>query len=155
MCDMQLTVFFLQEVIISGLYIFETAKLLKLHSGIAEAGMRRVMCHLILVNVYVVLLDISILCLEYTGHYNIQTAWKPLVYSVKLKVEFSVLNHLVEFSQRLRSSGSLQPTSLRNPTDVATGEGIGGHTSPALTGSEQAVHSSIGQCCRNSSRSWP
>ncbi|KAK4077556.1 hypothetical protein Purlil1_12318 [Purpureocillium lilacinum] len=56
---LQLTVFFLQEVIISGLYIFETTKPLKL-----------------------------------------QHAWKSLVYSIKLKAEFSVLNRLVEFSQR-------------------------------------------------------
>ncbi|KAK4077197.1 hypothetical protein Purlil1_12470 [Purpureocillium lilacinum] len=114
---LQLTVFFVQEVIISGLYIFETTKLLKLQHGVAESGMRRVMGHLILVNVFVVLLDISILCLEFTGHYDIQTAWKSLVYSIKLKAEFSVLNRLVEFSQRLRSGGSLQPTnSQTRPT---------------------------------------
>lgn len=115
----QLTVFFVQEVIISSLYIIETTRLLKMQRGIASSAMRRVMGHLILVNVFVVLLDISILCLEFTEHYNIQTAWKALVYSVKLKAEFSVLNRLVEFSQNLRAGRNMSSANYDTSTDVA------------------------------------
>ncbi|KAK2612478.1 hypothetical protein QQS21_001416 [Conoideocrella luteorostrata] len=115
----QLTVFFVQEVLISSLYIVETTRLLKMQRGIASSSMRRVMGHLILVNVFVVLLDISILCLEFTEHYDIQTAWKALVYSVKLKSEFSVLNRLVEFSQHLRAGRNMTSVHYDTSTDVA------------------------------------
>jgi hypothetical protein len=46
-----------------------------------------------------VFLDLSILGLEYSGLYDIQTAYKGLVYSVKLKLEFSILDRLVELTQ--------------------------------------------------------
>ncbi|PNY27707.1 Uncharacterized protein TCAP_02365 [Tolypocladium capitatum] len=115
---LQLSVFFVQEIIISGLYIYETSKLLKLQRGVASNPKRRVMTHLMIVNIFIVMLDLSILGLEFSDHYDIQTAWKPLVYSVKLKVEFSVLNRLVEFSQHLRTGGPLQPTA-NSVNDVA------------------------------------
>jgi hypothetical protein len=54
--------------------------------------------HLLWVNVFVILLDIPILCLEYTDYYDMQTAYKALVYSVKLKLEFRILNRLVEMT---------------------------------------------------------
>ncbi|PHH75462.1 hypothetical protein CDD82_4438 [Ophiocordyceps australis] len=116
---LQLTVFTVQELIISGLYILETAKLIKFQRDVVGSATRRVMGHLLLVNVLVVLLDISVLALEFTEHYNMQTAWKPLVYSLKLKVEFTVLNKLVEFSQQIRSGGSLGPQSADTAAEMA------------------------------------
>ncbi|UNI21298.1 hypothetical protein JDV02_007299 [Purpureocillium takamizusanense] len=142
---LQLTVFCVQEVVISCLYIFETAKLLKLHRGVANSGTRRVMGHLILVNVFIVLLDISILILEFTEHYNLQTAWKALVYSVKLKAEFTVLNRLVEFSQLLlRNASSLNPSRPRNTTDIAL-ERYVLNASRAPTETEYEVHVGTGR----------
>jgi hypothetical protein len=59
------------------------------------------------VNVIIVLLDMTILGLEYSGLYDIQTVYKGLVYSVKLKLEFSILNRLVELTQgKLNSSNN-------------------------------------------------
>ncbi|KJZ75166.1 hypothetical protein HIM_05360 [Hirsutella minnesotensis 3608] len=113
----QLTVFSLQELIISGLYIVETTKILKSQRDLAPRGARRLMMHLILINIFIVCLDVSILTLEFSGYYDIQTAWKPLVYSIKLKVEFSVLNRLVQFSQHLRTGRSLQPLASDEATD--------------------------------------
>ncbi|RFU27205.1 hypothetical protein B7463_g9132, partial [Scytalidium lignicola] len=93
----QVTVFFIQECTISGLYIWETAKLRRLESSIQANGTaHRIIMHLIIVNVIVILLDVSILVLEFAGLYYIQTTWKALVYSVKLMLEFSILNKLVE-----------------------------------------------------------
>lgn len=94
----QVTLFFLQELIISAVYIkscfsfFDTRDSLY---GDAVPKMRR---HLLLVNVFVILLDVPILCLEYTDFYDIQTAYKALVYSVKLKMEFRILDRLVEMT---------------------------------------------------------
>ncbi|KAL2175259.1 uncharacterized protein P884DRAFT_262401 [Thermothelomyces heterothallicus CBS 202.75] len=64
-----------------------------------DSTRRRLMTHLVLVNVIIVVLDITILALEYAGLYAVQTAYKGFVYSIKLKIEFSILNRLVEMTQ--------------------------------------------------------
>ncbi|KAH7349391.1 integral membrane protein [Plectosphaerella cucumerina] len=115
---LQLTVFCVQELIISGLYVWETTKLLRLEKTIGNTGTRRVMNHLIYVNLFVMLLDFSIVGLEFANLYEIQTAWKPFVYSAKLKLEFSILNRLVELTRNARSghtgSASAYGHSTRN-----------------------------------------
>lgn len=103
----ELTVFFVQEVIISVLYIRETYNILRSYRGLVTGSYRTTMVHLILVNLVIIALDISILVLQYTDNYDLQTAWKPLVYSIKLKMEFSVLNRLVELSQYMRRNRGL------------------------------------------------
>jgi len=93
------TIFFVQELILSGIYIWQTFKMMRIekNTGVGKnGGSRKLMHHLILVNVVVIILDITILGLEYAGYYQLQTAYKGLVYSVKLKLEFSILNRLME-----------------------------------------------------------
>lgn len=102
----QVTIFFIQELIISGLYIFHTIKVLQPEGNIRGKTSRRVMTHLTYVNIFIVILDITILGLEYSGLYSIQTAYKALVYSVKLKLEFSILARLVELTQGTIGSSS-------------------------------------------------
>lgn len=91
----QLAGFFLQETIISGLYIWETARGLKPIFAIKKALERKIIRNLIIVNVLVILLDISLLITQYLSHFQIQTTYKPVVYSIKLKMEFVVLNKLL------------------------------------------------------------
>ncbi|CAG1997625.1 unnamed protein product [Fusarium graminearum] len=105
----QLSVFFVQELIISSLYVWETTKRLRLEKSIGNTKTKMVLNHLIVVNILVILLDISILALEFANLFDIQTAWKPLVYSVKLKLEFSILNRLVELT-RGRNESSYGPS---------------------------------------------
>ncbi|TWU71015.1 hypothetical protein ED733_002622 [Metarhizium rileyi] len=146
---LQLTVFFVQEVILSSLYIFETTRLLRMQRGIGSSAMRRVMGHLVLVNVFVVLLDVSILCLQFAEHFNLQTAWKALVYSVKLKCEFSVLNRLVEFSQNLRAGHSRLSVNYDDSTDVAL-ERYLRNASQVPTGGEYSMQITAQRPCENS-----
>ena len=97
----QVSGFFLQEVFISGIYIWETAAWLKVRKGFGpgeEQRGGRMMVHLVLVNVVVLVLDITILVLECVGLRDVQRAYKFFAYSVKLKVEFSILNQLVELT---------------------------------------------------------
>ncbi|KAK5658976.1 hypothetical protein OQA88_1796 [Cercophora sp. LCS_1] len=97
----QVSGFFLQEVFISGIYIWETVAWLKARKGFGpgeEQRGRRMMVHLVLVNVVVLVLDITILVLECVGLRDVQRAYKFFAYSVKLKVEFSILNQLVELT---------------------------------------------------------
>jgi hypothetical protein len=104
----QVTIFFIQEMIISGVYVFNTIKLMRVEASLGrDKGARAAtMSHLIWVNILIMVLDITILALEYAGLYEIQTAYKALVYSVKLKLEFSILNRLVELTQSSRSDSS-------------------------------------------------
>ncbi|EEU42657.1 uncharacterized protein NECHADRAFT_47747, partial [Fusarium vanettenii 77-13-4] len=91
----QLAGFFLQESIISGFYIWETARGLKPIFVIKKALERKIIRNLIIVNILVILLDISLLITQYLSHFQIQTTYKPVVYSIKLKMEFVVLNKLL------------------------------------------------------------
>lgn len=105
----QVSIFFVQEVIISGLYVYETYKMLHSEESTREihgdAG-KRLLRNLIFISVAVVVLDICILVLEFAGRYASQTAVKGFIYSVKLKLEFNILNQLVEFVQRASNSNS-------------------------------------------------
>jgi len=85
----QLCCYFVQEATISGLYIHEITKILKpdvcndQEQGLAtmpkrmrsEKG-RRVMKHLLYVNIVIVILDITLLISEFIGHFEIQVLYK-------------------------------------------------------------------------------
>jgi hypothetical protein len=93
----QVSIFFVQETIISILYIVETRKVLQNRStlGQDDKSIQTVMHHLIYTNLLVVFLDISLLGMSYSSFFYVQAAYKPCVYGVKLRVEFSILNRLV------------------------------------------------------------
>ncbi|KAH6954395.1 hypothetical protein HG530_010523 [Fusarium avenaceum] len=114
----QLSVFFVQELIISGLYVWETTKRLRLEKSVGNTKTKMVLNHLILVNVLVILLDVSILALEFANLFDIQTAWKPLVYSIKLKLEFSILNRLVELTRGRNDSSYTRSHGATHTDDV-------------------------------------
>ncbi|PCD23863.1 hypothetical protein AU210_015377 [Fusarium oxysporum f. sp. radicis-cucumerinum] len=83
----QLSVFFVQELIISGLYVWETSKRLRLEKSVGNTKTR-------------------------------MTAWKPLVYSVKLKLEFSILNRLVELTRGRNESSYGRSHNATHHDDV-------------------------------------
>ena len=91
----QLTGFSIQETIISGLYIWETMTGLRSLWAMKGPTGQRVIMNIVLINIIAVLLDVALLATEYTGNFDIQTTFKPVVYSVKLKMEFTVLNSLL------------------------------------------------------------
>ncbi|KAF2501648.1 hypothetical protein BU16DRAFT_500894 [Lophium mytilinum] len=94
----QVTVFFVQEVIISLLYIVATRRVLQNRATIGDTkkNITAVMQHLIWCNVLVVILDIALLGLSVSNQYFVAGAFRPCVYGVKLRVEFSILNRLVK-----------------------------------------------------------
>lgn len=91
----QLLVFFIQEVIISIIYIVESAKFLRARASInrtttidmraMHVDSRTVMRWLIAVNVLVVVLDLSILGFEFSGFYDLQTSWVSASYFVRAR----------------------------------------------------------------------
>jgi hypothetical protein len=50
-----------------------------------------------MINVIVIVLDITLLSCEFTNLYIIETTFKEVVYSIKLMLEFAVLDKLVQF----------------------------------------------------------
>lgn len=91
----QLTGFCIQESIISGVYIWEASRTLRPILEFRGPKEKKVIQHLILVNVLVVAMDASLLVTEFTNNFEIQTTYKTVVYSIKLKLEFYVLNQLL------------------------------------------------------------
>ncbi|KAK5214075.1 hypothetical protein LTR41_000267 [Exophiala xenobiotica] len=90
----QMTIFCTQEFIISGLYVYETVRLLKfVHMGTQT---RRTMWQLFTINVIIVLLDIGLLAVEYKNLLNYERTFKSVVYTIKLKLEFAILNKLIQ-----------------------------------------------------------
>lgn len=125
----QITVFTLQEAIISGLYVYEASIGLKLMDVIKGPRVRAVNRQLKALFVLVLVLDITLMVTEYTDNFQIQTTYKPVVYSIKLKCEALVLNNLLSLVQTgtcscwdsmvVQNSTSLSEQKLRSTTSRA------------------------------------
>lgn len=90
----QMTMFTIQEFIISGVYVWEALRILRLS---LHDGARRTMFQLLALNVIIFIMDLGLLSCEYANLYIIETTLKGAVYSIKLKLEFAVLGKLVSF----------------------------------------------------------
>ena len=88
----QLVGFCIQEFIISTIYITSTVRLL---GSIYHSMTRKVMLQLIAINGICIGMDIVLIGLEFSGQYVGEAAIKPMIYSIKLKLEFAVLNQLM------------------------------------------------------------
>lgn len=98
----QQTVFTVQEVVISGLYIYHTARFL--NDGFAERT-RRVVALLIAVQVIAISFDAGLTTFDYLNMFTLKCTLHPFVYSVKLKLEFIVLNQLLGIVKKGLMSG--------------------------------------------------
>ncbi|BCS18879.1 uncharacterized protein APUU_11707S [Aspergillus puulaauensis] len=92
----QLVGFCIQEIILSGVYVWETAKMLRLRS---EPHHRRILAQLLAMNIVVLIIDLVVVIVEYIGFYAVQVMFKPVAYSIKLKLEYAVLGRLVQIAQ--------------------------------------------------------
>jgi hypothetical protein len=88
----QVAGFSIQETIISYIYILKTIKFLK--SGYSTQ-LRKVTTMLITVQVLVVLMDIALLVIDCIGMFTLKAVLHPFAYGIKLKIEFAVLNLLL------------------------------------------------------------
>ncbi|KAL9591746.1 MAG: hypothetical protein Q9179_007414 [Wetmoreana sp. 5 TL-2023] len=99
----QLVGFCLQEFTISTLYIVSTVRIL---GSVYHSMTRKVMFQLILINVVCIGMDIVLIGLEFTGKYVGEASIKPMIYAIKLKLEFTVLNQLMGLSKAGFTEGS-------------------------------------------------
>lgn len=114
----QVVVFFIQEVALSALYLWRCFKFLVAHEG-NETGfssdrgrhdVQKMFIHLLVVNIIVILLDVTIIGLQYSGLFLFQISYKPFAYSVKLKIEASILTQLVDFVKARHRHGTFTLT---------------------------------------------
>ena len=89
---LQMTVFCVQEFIISGVYVWSTVRLLR---PVYHGRTRKVMMQLVWINLIIIGMDAVLLVMEYGKYYEIEATLKAMVYSIKLKLEFAVLNQLM------------------------------------------------------------
>lgn len=88
----QMTGFCLQEFVISGLYIWETIRMIRLDPDHTK---RKIQYQLIIINLAIIGMDVGLLVAEYKNFYIMETMLKGAVYSMKLKLEFAVLGKLI------------------------------------------------------------
>jgi hypothetical protein len=100
----QMTIFCIQEFIISGLYIWGTLRFLR---PAYRRHIRSVMIQLFWINVLIIIMDVAMLTMEYLENYSLQVIMKSFIYSVKLKLEFAVLNQLMRLVQTSRNHNAL------------------------------------------------
>jgi hypothetical protein len=103
----QMTAFCMQEFSISCLYVYETRRILKPGETFQKKRTRRVMRHLIYINVLIIVLDIILLGIEYANLWEIETTFKVALYSIKLKLEFTILNQLMDISKGSLRAGTV------------------------------------------------
>ncbi|QKX63323.1 uncharacterized protein TRUGW13939_10493 [Talaromyces rugulosus] len=101
--NIQLTVFTLQEAIISALYIWGTISILRYAT---EKSKRNLILQLLAINVVLILMDVTILVIQYCGYRTLQINIKSLIYSLKLKLELAVLTRLVDYVKKDHSETS-------------------------------------------------
>lgn len=95
----QIIGFCVQECVISGFYIVEAIKLIRLYPSQTK---RRtwIIYQLLALNLAAIVMDILLLVLQFANLYSVQVAVKATVYSIKLKLEFAVLGRLVFYCER-------------------------------------------------------
>ncbi|KAL5114773.1 hypothetical protein ACEQ8H_007335 [Pleosporales sp. CAS-2024a] len=126
----QMVGFFVQEVILSTIYIKEAVRMLKLseavhddtqsfddgtgHGHLRNSHVRKTMYQLLAINVVIIVMDLALLSVEFANLYLIETTLKGVVYSIKLKLEFAVLGKLVQFVRNRAASSD--PSDPRQPS---------------------------------------
>ncbi|THC96729.1 hypothetical protein EYZ11_003787 [Aspergillus tanneri] len=127
---LQLSWFCAQEILLSGIYIYETARILQTWPG-KDPKRIRTLYNLITVNIAIICLDVALLSLEYLNFYILQTTLKPTVYSIKLKLEFGILRKLVTLVKPGRNESNIcSPRKIPSCVDSSK---IAGDNTHAVT----------------------
>ncbi|KAK6223610.1 integral membrane protein [Colletotrichum tabaci] len=116
----ELVVFTVQESVIAAFFLYQGYKSLKPLSAIRPKAVTNMVRHLAALFTVVFVLDTGLIILEYSDKFEIQTMCKPFVYSVKLKVEFVVLNKLLAFT-RMSTCNCRGPESIPSATLALAG----------------------------------
>jgi Na+-translocating ferredoxin:NAD+ oxidoreductase RnfA subunit len=133
----QMVGFFIQELILSVIYIRETIRLLRLGESVQDdvasfddgtsqlrnLAVRKTMYQILAINVIIIIMDLALLGVEFANLYLIETTLKGAVYSIKLKLEFAVLGKLVQIV-KVRTNSKNSPRNATGSNErraVSTG----------------------------------
>ncbi|KAI5460834.1 hypothetical protein BGZ63DRAFT_464859 [Mariannaea sp. PMI_226] len=103
---LQLTLFSIQEAIISILYMVFAFQVLRPIEEVRGPKIKTILRQLIVINVLVIILDITLIALQFAGYDEVQHFYKAAVYSIKLKLEFTILNQLLKITKDSNSDHS-------------------------------------------------
>ena len=92
-----------------------------LHKSLRD-NKRKLLYQLVAINIIIIILDITLLSCEFANLYIIETTFKGVVYSIKLKLEFAVLGQLVQFTTWTQGASRSSPSCYCNEKtlDVAS-----------------------------------
>ncbi|OAL34499.1 hypothetical protein AYO20_06129 [Fonsecaea nubica] len=139
----QMCGFFLQEVILSSIYIIEAIRTLR---SSVQTNTKRLMYQLLAINVLIITLDLGLLGLECASLYILETITKPAFYSIKLKLEFAILGKLVDFVGGRNSSLPFTRDEKRTSSALTGGTDISEFVDLTKVGTDVT---------RISQRKWP
>ncbi|KAJ3200908.1 hypothetical protein HDU67_001728 [Dinochytrium kinnereticum] len=89
----QMTLFWIQESILSSIYLFYTRRL---SGSVKKAKNKTIIAHTVYLNIFVLFLDLVALVFEYLDLYDYQIMFKAFLYGIKIKSEFAILNILMD-----------------------------------------------------------
>ncbi|KAF2678316.1 hypothetical protein K458DRAFT_395129 [Lentithecium fluviatile CBS 122367] len=89
-----ISLFTAQELIISSVYLWESMRILRVGELVQKKTNRRRIQKLFLANIVIIFMDVATLTLEFKALWGVWCSFKGFGYSVKLKVEFAILNQL-------------------------------------------------------------
>lgn len=113
----QVVGFCVQDFVICGIYIYEALRALQPVIEARGREGRKVIIHLILVNLLVIGLNIFLLVAEFQMHW-LEVSFKTVVYSIKLKLEFGVLTRLRSLTRTTSCMCNDGPLSPRRSSDI-------------------------------------
>lgn len=116
----QVTGFSVLEISLSLFYVYATAKLLR-HSPEGKPRIKQILYELLAINFITMALDIATIVLQFINLNYLQICLKPLIYSVKLKMELAILGRLVAFTNLRRAKIQL---GARNAEFMGTAFGL-------------------------------
>ncbi|RMJ24195.1 integral membrane protein [Aspergillus sp. HF37] len=117
---LQLTLFSVQELIISALYVFRTVKVLNASQSFRGTPAQKTLMSLIYINIFIVAMDVVLVAIQFAGYDTLQHFFKPAVYSVKLKLEFTILLKLVEAMRGPGQGSSEGPRNYNSKQNTAS-----------------------------------
>ncbi|KAH9825612.1 integral membrane protein [Teratosphaeria destructans] len=110
----QIAGFFVQETILSSIYIRAAIKIIRTSLSPTNHN-RTAIKQLIGINATIIGMDLCLLILEAASLYILQTLSKNLIYSIKLKLEFVILGKLVKTAH---GSGDELQSGFGRPPDT-------------------------------------
>lgn len=125
---LQMTMFCIQEVTLGTMYLIYT-KRLRLSSKVTHLVRQT-----LYINAIVLMLDVTMLIIQYIDLYNYQIMLKVVVYSVKLKLEFFILNLLSKFLQK-----NLASTTADSPKSPLGSNNYLDHNSVKRSGTKEIM----------------